>query len=139
MRNARVWLVALGIAGCSSSSSSSGSSADAGSGSDLGSGSGSGSGSGTGPMAVTISNDETAAIDNIYLSPTGWTTNDDLLGGSALAPGDSITVDVFCDLYDVELTGSNVNCYVSSYEVCADNDVWMIDNLFLEGCSATQP
>jgi hypothetical protein len=91
---------------------------------------------------LTIVNDESFEIDNIYISPSGWATGDDVLGGVPLSndPGDnSITVSVTCDDYDIEIVDPESDCYIAEYSLCGTDDEWDITDSFFAGCSPTEP
>jgi hypothetical protein len=89
---------------------------------------------------LTIVNDETFDIDNIYISPSGWDTTDDVLGGVPLDNGDMITVSVTCDDYDVEIIdATGTDCYISEYSLCGTDDTWDLTDSFFETCASTEP
>jgi hypothetical protein len=89
---------------------------------------------------LTIVNDETFDIDNIYISPSGWATDDDILAGVPLDNGDSITVSVTCDDYDVEIIdATGTDCYISEYSLCGTDDTWDLTDAFFDGCASTEP
>ena len=94
----------------------------------------------TGDSSLTITNDESFAIDNIYISPSGFETNDDILGGIPLDPGDFITVSVSCDTYDVEIIDeTGTDCFISDYDLCGTDDAWDLTNAFFDECASSEP
>ena len=89
--------------------------------------------------SLKIVNDETFDIENIYISPSGFDQSDDILGGIPLDNGDSITVSVQCDTYDIEIIDPISDCYISEYSLCGTDDEWDITDSFFDGCSSTEP
>jgi hypothetical protein len=91
--------------------------------------------------SLTIVNQETYAITDIYIGPSDGTyvTTDNLLAaGGPMNPGDSILISVQCDAYDVEIIDQiNTYCYVPSYSLCGTNDTWLLDDVFFATCSST--
>ena|ERR1700733_15345533 len=89
---------------------------------------------------LTIVNDESFDIDNIYISPSGFDQTDDILGGVPLDNGDTITVSVTCDDYDVEIIdATGTDCYISEYSLCGTDDTWDLTDSFFDGCASTEP
>jgi hypothetical protein len=89
---------------------------------------------------LTIVNDESFDIDNIYISPSGWATSDDILAGVPLDNGDSITVSLECDSYDVEIIdATGTDCYISDYSLCGTDDEWDLTDSFFDECASTEP
>jgi len=89
---------------------------------------------------LTIVNQETFDITDIYIGPSDGTypTTDNLLGSVPLAPGDSITVSVACDTYDVEIIdATNTDCYVAAYNLCGTDDQWDLDDTFFNTCASS--
>jgi hypothetical protein len=92
--------------------------------------------------SLTITNDETFDITNIYISPSGFETDDDILGGVPLdntPPDNTVTVSVTCDSYDIEIVDPVSDCYISDYSLCGTDDEWDITDSFFDGCSSTEP
>ncbi|HEY3806629.1 MAG TPA: hypothetical protein VGL61_28685 [Kofleriaceae bacterium] len=97
--------------------------------------------------SLTIVNDESFDIDNIFISPSGFAQSDDILGGTVLEPSpavdDTITVTVDCGTYDIEIvddSGVDNDCYISDYSLCGTDDEWDItDDFFNSSCSSTEP
>ena len=90
--------------------------------------------------SITIDNEESFPIDNIWISPTGWAQSDDVLEGVPLDPQTTITVALDCGTYDVEiLDDTSTYCYISAYDVCGSNDTWVLTDAFFDDCAATQP
>ncbi|HEY1811604.1 MAG TPA: hypothetical protein VGG74_04565 [Kofleriaceae bacterium] len=97
---------------------------------------------GGGTATLTIVNDETFEIDNIYISPSGFETDDDILNGVPLdntPPDNTITAQVTCDNYDIEIVDPVSDCYISEYSLCGTDDEWDITDSFFDGCSSSEP
>jgi len=92
----------------------------------------------TGPDAtITVINSETFGITDIYIDPVGTTTFSDnlLVGGDILEPGEQITFDLDCGNYDVELIDeADGDCIVRNTDTCLNDAVIEIDDQF---CSFT--
>ncbi len=94
----------------------------------------------SGDASLKIVNDETFDIDNIFISPSGFDQSDDVLGGIPLDNGDSITVSVQCDSYDVEIIdATGTDCFISEYSLCGTDDEWDLTDSFFDGCASTEP
>ncbi len=91
----------------------------------------------TDDSSLTIINDSDYAIIGIYLTPTDSSTWGPNLLRSDLYPGEEITIDfIDCDYYDIKLVDEDyVECVVEDIDFCFDNDVWYIDNYFLNTCA----
>jgi hypothetical protein len=92
--------------------------------------------------SLTITNDETFDITNIYISPSGFETDDDILNGIALdntPPDNMVTVSVDCGTYDIEIVDPESDCYIQDYSLCGTDDEWDITDSFFAGCSSTEP
>ena len=85
---------------------------------------------------LTIVNQESYAITDIYLSPTGsFATTDNLLGSVPLGANESITVSVNCDTYDIEIIDDfPTDCKISSYDLCGTDDQFLLDDTFFATC-----
>lgn len=90
--------------------------------------------------SLTVVNQESFTITDLYIGPNDGTyaTTDNLLGDVPLAPGDTITVSVACDTYDVEIIDeTGTDCYVAGYDLCGTNDQWDLDNTFFDTCASS--
>ena len=98
------------------------------------------SSSGPSDATLTIANQETFSITDIYIGPSDGTfpTSDNLLSAGTLDPGVQITVSVQCEAYDVEIIdATGTDCYVLNYSLCGTDDIWILDNTFFNTCSST--
>jgi hypothetical protein len=87
---------------------------------------------------ITVWNDSDYVIEDLYITEVGtfdWGPN--VLGGAPLFPGDSITVDVGCDTYDIKVIDeTGVECELYDVDVCfGEDDGWVIDNFTLDTCA----
>jgi hypothetical protein len=87
--------------------------------------------SNSGPDAtLRVQNSSDFSIVELYVTPVGnpdWGRN--LLAGDVLAPGESTTLGVNCDTYDVRLVDdSNVDCEVHDVDLCLNDADWIIHN-----------
>ena len=59
----------------------------------------------------------------------------DILRGTALFPGESVTVELDCDTYDARLIDEDgVECFIDAIDLCFDDALWVIRN---SSCSIT--
>jgi hypothetical protein len=87
---------------------------------------------------LTVYNESSYVIDFLYITEVDtfdWGPN--VLGGSALFPGDSITVDVGCDTYDIKVVDeTGVECELYNVDVCfGEDDGWVVDDFTLDTCA----
>jgi len=94
---------------------------------------------------ITTSNDSTLTVDNessyvltqVHVADPGdptWGPN--LLGGSPLYPGDSLTVSLDCGYYDVLIVDQDgFDCTLYDLDLCFDDAVWLIDDVELATCN----
>jgi hypothetical protein len=90
---------------------------------------------------LTIDNQETFEIDNIFIGPDdgSFVETDDILDGIPLQPGESITVQVVCGTYDIVVTDPTTGaggCDAGAFDLCASNDEFIIDDAFFNDCLA---
>lgn len=108
MNNIR-WLACLGFAlaaGCSSSDNT------------------------TTDATLRVQNSSDFDIVELHVAPVGTTTwGPNLIVGDTLAPGDSLTVGVVCDTYDVRLVDdSGVPCELNDLDLCLNDADFIIHN-----------
>lgn len=87
---------------------------------------------------VTVSNESSYTIIEINLTPSySDTWGPDLLGPDVLYPGESLTIDyVDCGAYDMRIVDhTGVECTFWDYDLCWDNDLWVITNSMLDDCA----
>lgn len=87
--------------------------------------------------SVSIRNGSSFAIHELYLSSTddeAW--GPDQLGMETIEPGKRYKIeDIPCDEYDVRLVDEDGDeCVIGGVGLCADNDVWTIDDEDLLSC-----
>ena len=85
----------------------------------------------TGPdSTITVINDESFAITDIYIDAVGAPLGPNQLD-SALLPGDSITFGLPCDTYDVEMIDeAGGDCIVNDTDLCLNDAVLHVDDQF---------
>jgi hypothetical protein len=81
---------------------------------------------------LTVHNEETVAITDLYVNSVGNENfSDNLLGSVPLQPGDSIQIDVVCDNYDVELLdAAGGDCKILNTSLCFSDSDWLITDTF---------
>lgn len=92
----------------------------------------------TGPdSTITVENHSQSRIQDLRIAPPGQTDfGANLLTGGDLLPGDSVTFDVFCDNYDVQLTDdTGTTCLVPDVNVCANDAIVIITEADLNSCA----
>lgn len=94
-------------------------------------------GGGGGPdSTITVDNQSQSRIEDIRVGPPGRSDFGDNLLDSELLPGDSLTVLVFCDTYDIQLTDeTNTTCVVQDVDVCGSDATWIITEDDLNACA----
>ncbi|WP_428269784.1 hypothetical protein [Haliangium sp.] len=90
-----------------------------------------------GDSTLTIYNDSSYVLDEIYVSPVGAATwGRDLTGGDILYPDESLTVSLDCDYYDVMVVDeTGVECILSNLDLCFDDATWYVDDVDLDFCA----
>jgi hypothetical protein len=90
----------------------------------------SGDGGNDGAGRLNVHNDSDFAITEIRVTSVGNTTwGPNLISGDILAPGESLTVAVNCDLYDALLIDeTGVQCTVHDIDLCFNTADWVIRN-----------
>jgi hypothetical protein len=85
--------------------------------------------------ALRVQNQCSVAITEIHVTSVGSTTwGPNLISGTTLAPGNSLTVSVACDQYDALLIDeAGDQCTVHNVDLCFSNADWIIRN---DTCSA---
>lgn len=90
-----------------------------------------------GDSSLTVINESSYIIEEIYVAPVGTRTwGADLLGLDVLYPGESLTVYLdYCDYYDVLVVDElGAECVLDSLYLCYDDAAWVIDNFVLDTC-----
>jgi len=88
--------------------------------------------------AVTIVNDSSREIRNVYLSHVNaddWSGNQ-LANGATIAPGQSVSLsNVTCDQQQVKVIGEDQEgCFLSTVVACDGNNTWTITNSTAADC-----
>jgi hypothetical protein len=86
--------------------------------------------------SLTIDNTSSYTLLEINLSPIdeeSW--GPDLLGSETLAPGDTLVIDLNCDVYDIRiLDETNTECILENVDLCFEDAAWEIDDTELALC-----
>jgi len=84
----------------------------------------------------TIVNDSDYAIHEAYLTPVSAASwGPELLGGYVLGPGQEISVDAYCDYYDVLIVDAyGSECILSAIDLCGSDATWRVTNDTLAAC-----
>jgi hypothetical protein len=85
--------------------------------------------------ALRVQNQSGVAITEIHVTSVGSTTfGPNLISGTTLAPGESLTIAVSCDKYDALLIDqAGDQCTLHNVDLCSNNADWIIGN---DTCSA---
>jgi hypothetical protein len=85
---------------------------------------------------LTIANESDYVLLEIYVTEVGnpsWGPN--LLYDTVLYPNESLTVSLYCDVYDVQIVDQDgFVCELYNLDLCFDDAVWVIDNFELATC-----
>jgi len=86
--------------------------------------------------SLTIDNASSFFLDDIAVRGSGdFDYGANLVGSAGLAPGESITVLLDCDTYDVLVTDEDgVTCELIGFDLCFDDALWVITNGQLNSC-----
>lgn len=78
--------------------------------------------------ALRVQNQSTFAITEIHVTSVGSTTwGPNLISGTVLAPGESLTVAVSCDQYDALLIDqAGAQCTLHNVDLCGNKADWII-------------
>jgi hypothetical protein len=86
--------------------------------------------------SVNIVNNSSHEIRNVYLSHVNaddWSGNQ--LGNSAIAAGQSVSLNVTCDQQQVKVIGEDEEgCFISTVVSCGANATWTITNDVARDC-----
>jgi hypothetical protein len=86
-------------------------------------------------------NESDYIIEDIYVTQVDtFDWGPDLLGGDVLRSGESITIAVDCDVYDIKVIDeTGVECELHDIDVCLEDDGWVIDDVTLDACAFDAP
>lgn len=89
--------------------------------------------------SITVINDSTFVIEELWIYEDGFEPDFEFLGGDPLFEGDSITVEVDCGVYNVEVVASDefgeFDCRLEGIDVCLSDDGWAITDDDLIVCA----
>lgn len=88
--------------------------------------------------SITIYNDSSYVIEDLYITERDtFDWGPDLLGGDALFPNESISIEVGCDVYDIKVVDeTGVECELYDVDVCfGEDDAWAVDDFTLDVCA----
>jgi hypothetical protein len=91
-----------------------------------------------GGNAITVYNDSDYIIEDLYITEVDtFDWGPDLLGSAGLFPDESISIDVFCDVYDVKLVDEfGVECEIYDIDVCfGEEAAFSVTNSLLDDCA----
>lgn len=86
---------------------------------------------------LTVVNDSSFVIEELRVADIGSRFfGRDLTGGIDLFPGESITVELNCDFYDILFVDElALECIVTDVDVCFDRTFFFIDDVLLDECA----
>ena len=90
-----------------------------------------------GSSTFTIDNQSDFTLYEVNLSPVGSSSWGPNLIRNPLFPGDAVVIDfIDCDTYDARVIDeTGVECVLGNLDLCATDDVWVVDNIFLDTCA----
>ncbi len=90
-----------------------------------------------GDSSLTLYNDSSYALYEVYLAEeTDETWGSNLLGAPLFPGQDLVIVDIDCGTYDVLVVDeTGVECELANLDLCLDDDGWVIDDLTLDVCA----
>jgi hypothetical protein len=78
---------------------------------------------------LRVNNQSDFAIVDLRIAPVGTTSWGPNQLDADLQPGETITLGVTCDTYDVQLIDeTNVDCTLNSVDLCGNDADWVIHN-----------
>jgi hypothetical protein len=85
---------------------------------------------------LTIQNSSNFVLEEIYVTPVDvFDWGPDQLGNDVLFPGESVTIELACDVYDVLVVDElGTECMLFDLDLCFDNGLWVITNSVLDFC-----
>jgi len=87
---------------------------------------------------LTVANQSSFVIEEIRVAQIDDPVfGRDLTGRDVLFPGESITVELDCDFYDILFVDEfDVECTVFDIDVCVSRTLFVVDDLLLDDCSS---
>ena len=88
------------------------------------------SGCTTSDSSVTVENEQSVAIDQLYVDDVGDESfSDNLVAGDPLEPDSTITIGVSCGNYDVSIHNVDAtHCVITDLSLCFNDVDWIIDD-----------
>lgn len=86
---------------------------------------------------LSVVNDSSFVIEEVAVASIGSRFyGPNLLGGDVLFPGESVSVRLDCDFYDVLFVDeAGLECEVLDIDVCVSRTIFVIDDLLLDDCA----
>ncbi|HET9626955.1 MAG TPA: hypothetical protein VFP84_36600 [Kofleriaceae bacterium] len=86
--------------------------------------------------SITVDNQSQSDIVDIRVAAVDDPDFGPNLLDSALQPGDTLTIVVACDTYDVQLTDeTDTTCLLHAVDLCLNDSVWTITESDLDACA----
>lgn len=83
-----------------------------------------------------VQNESSVIIEQIYVAQidsSSW--GPDLLGGEILFPGEGLTIELSCDVYNVLVVDElGTECMLENLDLCFEDATWFVTNGQLDGC-----
>ena len=93
-----------------------------------------------GDSSLTVLNDsDIFVLTELRVAPQGF--NPELepnLIPQDLFPGESVTIILDCDVYDVFLTDDGIppaDCFLTGFDLCFDDEIFVVDDALLDTCA----
>jgi hypothetical protein len=84
---------------------------------------------------ITVQNDSTFTIAAVQVAPAGSFTFGNNLLSRALAPGDSLTMVLDCNTFNVQVTDSaGRSCQLAGLDLCFSDAIWHVSDTVLATC-----
>lgn len=87
---------------------------------------------------ITVYNDSDYIIEDLYITEVNtFDWGSDVVGSAGLFPGESISVEVYCDVYDLQIVDEDgVVCEIYDVDVCFGEEASLfITNGLLDRCA----
>jgi hypothetical protein len=85
---------------------------------------------------IIVQNESSFVLEEIYVTPVDvFDWGPDRLGSDVLFPGESLTIQVECDVYDVMVVDElGTECVLFDLDVCFEDKIWVVTNEDLSFC-----
>lgn len=85
--------------------------------------------------SLTIANESSFVFTEIRVAFAGDRFGANLVPGD-LFPGESVSVSLDCDVYDVQIVDdTNTVCELLDLSLCFEDAIWVVDDFELDSCS----